>query len=348
MPTGDNSWNVISKRKTTYPVSPEFRAYLKHYRRESEIPDIYNDLCHFRESFPCQDPDGNETLWQTVVYPSVEMDQLKQRLTVIYAQLKIGGNLALAEHLHIDRIDFGQFGNSRPFRIRVRNRFNDNYDHYYVKTADASRIYGLELEYILSPNRINYLTQKETLIEEHIAGIPGDAFIRDYFPRPDLNRVRIAKEFVKFNLRCFIRLLGDMRSVNYVIDITPDFEEVQYRVRPIDFDYQSYAGKRNMYLSQFFKDNSPAVKLVTELLNWPTIKQYQNEERTLIASRVRLSERRFGALLKCMAKDELAPEENLILLRDELNQHHETKAFANCRTMGEMVRTQLDVMLAEV
>ena len=36
-----------------------------------------------------------------------------------------------------DRIDFGQFGNSRPFRIRVRNRFNDNYDHYYVKKADA-------------------------------------------------------------------------------------------------------------------------------------------------------------------------------------------------------------------
>ncbi|MCX6867668.1 MAG: hypothetical protein NTV46_15905 [Verrucomicrobia bacterium] len=27
------------------------------------------------------------------------------------------------------------------------------------------------------------------------------------------------------------RNLGDMRSVNYVMDITPDFEEVQYRVR---------------------------------------------------------------------------------------------------------------------
>ena len=196
MSTIDNSWNIISKRKTTYPVSDNFRTYLRTYSRESDIPDIYGDLCHFRESFPCLDPDGNETLWQTVVYPSVEMDHLKQRLTAIYAQLKIGGNLALADHLRIDRIDFGQFGNSRPFRIRVRNRFNDNYDHYYVKTADASRIYGLELEYILSPNRINYLTTKDTLIEEHIAGIPGDAFIRDYFPRPDLNRVRIAKAAV--------------------------------------------------------------------------------------------------------------------------------------------------------
>lgn len=221
-------------------------------------------------------------------------------------------------------------------------------DHYYIKKADASRIYGLELEYILSPNRINFLTQEDTLVEEHIAGIPGDIFMRDYFPRPDLNRVRIAKEFVKFNMRCFIRLLGDMRAVNYVVDITPDFEEVQYRVRPIDFDYQSYAGRRNMYLSQFFRDNEPAVKLVTELLNWQTIKQYQKEERTLIASRLRLGRQRFEALLRCMERDELAPRENLLKLREELNQHHETSAFSHCETMGQMVDTQLRVMLEEV
>lgn len=348
MAQDNNSWNVISRRKTTYPISPAFRTYLETYGRESDIPNIYRDLCHFRESFPCLDPKGNETLWQTVVYPSVEMEQLKERLTEIYAQLKIGGNMAFTEHLRIDRIDFGQFGNSRPFRIRVRNRFNDNYDHYYVKIADASRIYGLELEYILSPNRINFLTQEDTLIEEHIAGIPGDVFIRDWFPRPDLNRVRVAKEFVKFNLRCFIRLLGDMRAVNYVVDITPDFEEVQYRVRPIDFDYQSYAGSRNMYLSQFFEDNAPVVKLVTQLLNWPTIKQYQNEERTLIASRLRLGKRRFEALLLCMMADELAPHENLVNLRTELNRHHQTTAFSSCRSMGDVVRTQLEVMLREV
>ncbi len=345
MTTLGNSWNVISKRKTTYDISPSFREYLKKYRRESDIPNIYRDLCHFRESFPCLDPQGNETLWQTVVYPSVEMDHLKKRLTAIYAQLKIGGNVALTEHLNIDRIDFGQFGNSRPFRVRVRNRFNDNYDHYYVKVADASRVYGLELEYILSPNRINFLTYDNTLIEEHIAGIPGDVFIRDYLEREDLNRVRVAKEFVKFNLRCFIRLLGDMRTVNYVVDITPDFEEVQYRVRPIDFDYQSYAGTRNMYLSQFFEDNQPVVKLVSELLNFPTIQQYQNEERSLISTRVRLGKKRFNDLLAIMAEDPLAPDDHLSNLIEELNCHHETDAFSRCQSMGDMVRTQLEVML---
>jgi hypothetical protein len=43
----------------------------------------------------------------------------------------------------------------KPFRVKIRNILNDNYTHFYVK-ADASRIYGLELEHILSPDKINF------------------------------------------------------------------------------------------------------------------------------------------------------------------------------------------------
>ena len=39
----------------------------------------------------------------------------------------------------------------------------------------------------------------------------------DYFTNNEVNLTRIAKEFIKFNERCFIQLLGDMRSYNYVI-----------------------------------------------------------------------------------------------------------------------------------
>jgi hypothetical protein len=67
------------------------------------------------------------------------------------------------------RIDYCTFGNSNPFRIRIVNRFNDNYDHYYVKTEDASRIYGLELEHILSPNRITFFTgNSQTELLHHL------------------------------------------------------------------------------------------------------------------------------------------------------------------------------------
>ena len=336
---------IISHKKILYPVSPGLWSYLEKWGRTTAIPEIYQELGHFSEAYPHIDPQGAETLWQTVMYSPEEFAELKPKLTAIYAMLKVGGDLSLAEHLDVDRVDFGQFGNSKPFRVRIVNRYNDNFDHYYVKVADASRIYGLELEHILSPNRINYMVYQGTLIEEHIAGIPGDVFMSDHVDRGDINKVRVAKEFVKFNERCFMRLLGDMRSVNYVIDITPDFEEVQYRVRPIDFDQQSYEGRRNIYLAQFFKDNLPVVELVTSHLNLATIRQYQNEERNLMASRKRLAERRLNELLAVMCRETLAPPEKVAQLAQELAEHHAEPAFEQSRTMGELVLKNLEASL---
>ena len=336
---------MIAYKKTPYPVAGSLLQYLGAWHRHSSIPVIYEDLLRYSGSIPHEDSRGNETLWQTVMYSPQEWQELRPKLAQIYAQLKVGGDMSFSKHLDVDRIDFGEFGNSKPFRVRIVNRFNDNFDHYYVKRADASRIYGLELEHILSPNRINFLINEGTLIEEHIAGVPGDVFLRDYLQRPDLNKVRIAKEFVKFNERCYLRLLGDMRSVNYVIDITPDFEEVQYRVRPIDFDQQSYEGRRKVYLAQFFRDNYPVVKLVTELLNLDTIRQYQKEERTLIARRRRASSGRLSVLLRLMCAEELAPVHHIERLRDELGEYNKTKAYDACRTMGELVKTHIEVSL---
>jgi hypothetical protein len=72
------------------------------------------------------------------------------------------------------------------------------------------------LEHILSPDKINFLYE-ETLIEEHIMGIPGMFFIKTLLDDcSDTEKSQIAKEF-KFNERCMIRLLGDMRAYNYVI-----------------------------------------------------------------------------------------------------------------------------------
>ena len=100
------------------------------------------------------------------------------------------------------------------------------------------------------------------------------------------NKIRFAKEFVKFNERCFVRLLGDMRSYNFVVDITPDIEDFQYRIRAIDFDQQSYEGRKNLYLPQYFKENNILVNLALQCLNKDSIEQYQSEERTMMAFRV--------------------------------------------------------------
>jgi hypothetical protein len=259
----------------------------------------------------------------------------------MYAILKTEGDLTFTSHLDVARIDYCSFGNSNPFRIRIVNKYNDNYDHYYIKIADASRIYGLELEHILSPNRITYLTNQNTLIEEHIPGIPGDVFITNHLNDPHTNKIRLAKEFVKFNERCFVRLLGDMRSYNFVVDITPDIEDYQYRIRAIDFDQQSYEGRKNLYFPQFFKENNAYVDLCSKLLNKESIHQYQTEERTMMAFRVASSRFRLMELLNIMAKDQISVPAKLHQLRAELGDYFHNHQFYKCSSMGQLVKRQL-------
>jgi hypothetical protein len=177
---------------------------------------------------------------------------------------------------------------------------------------------------------------QDTLIEEHIIGVPGDDFIRDYLNREELNEVRLAKEFIKFNERCFVRLLGDMRAYNYVVEMTPDLEHTQYRVRAIDFDQQSYEGRRSFYLPQFFKNNLPVVNLCTRLINRDTSLQYQREERTLIQRRFNFSQTRIKRLRACMCEDRISSDEKVRRLREELARMHEDQRFESCRTMGEI------------
>ncbi|OQP65164.1 hypothetical protein A3860_15950 [Niastella vici] len=337
----NNEPNKPSRKKPMFPVHDRLRAYLKNHGREVKLPVLYNDLLRITYSLPLKDKKGNDTYWETVVYDMRDWEFIRDGLVQMYAILKTEGDLTFTSHLDVARIDYCSFGNSNPFRIRIVNKYNDNYDHYYIKIADASRIYGLELEHILSPNRITYLTNQNTLVEEHIPGIPGDVFIANHLNDPHTNKIRLAKEFVKFNERCFVRLLGDMRSYNFVVDITPDIEDYQYRIRAIDFDQQSYEGRKNLYMPQFFKENNELVNLCAKLLNKESIHQYQTEERTMMAFRVASSRFRLMELLNIMAKDHISVPDKLHQLRAELGDYFHNPQFYKCSSMGQLVKRQL-------
>jgi len=332
---------VTILKKPIYPINPRLREYLARFGRELRLPIAYEDLRHFRESMPLYDKREKDTLWQTVLYYSFEMGRIHEGLKEIYAILKCGGDRSAMEHLYVDRIDFCGFGNSEPFRIRIVNSINDNQDYYYVKKADASRIYGLELEHLLTPHRMHYMTSGNTLIEEHVPGVPGDVFIKEWLHNPQVKIIRLAKELVKFNERCFTRLLGDMRSCNFVMDITPDVEEVQVRIRPMDFDQQSYEGRKNFYLPQYFKENSELVLYCTQHLNTKTALQYQREEQALIVRRINSISDRLREMLEVMSEDEISVEEKITQLRSELAEHHQDGNFENLFTMGSLVRHSL-------
>jgi len=307
--------NKPSKKKKIFPPSDTLDGYLSIYGRKDTLPIQYEDMLRYMASTPLTDSSGHDTLWETVYFDQSESNDINQSLCEIYALLKTEGNTEVIEHLTIARIDFCTFGNTKPFRIRIINRLNDNYDHFYIKQIDSSRIYGLELEGILSPNRVSYLTYEKTLIEEHVAGVPGDDFMNNYLDVPKFDQIRIAKEFIKFNERCFVRLLGDMRAYNYIVDITPDVEGNQYRFRAIDFDQQSYEGWKSFYLPQYFKENNPIIYLGINHLKTEAVRQYQLEERSLIAR------------------------------RGDLADHHNNDIFYSCTSMGEIVLANLKLVL---
>ncbi|MFD0991218.1 hypothetical protein ACFQ1R_14015 [Mariniflexile jejuense] len=335
----------ISKRKPSYSITDKLSDYLSRYNRNIKLPIFYDDLLRFQGSIVVYDKDENDTLWIRVYYNEFERAEIELSLKKVYTILHSDGNENTLPFLSVDAIDYCTFGNSKPFRIKVRNILNDNFTYFYIKTADASRIYGLELEHMLSPYNLNFLVYKDTLIEEHISGIPGDEFIKKFLPKCDkLEKSQIAKEFVKFNERCMIRLLGDMRSYNYVIVPTHDFDQVVYKIRAIDFDQQSYEGKFNIYRPQFFKENLKMVELVSETFQKLSIDQYKIEERSILVKRLKSYHDRIDKLLESMSEDNISNDEYVDLLKHTIYNYTKDKKFKRCKNMGEILKNALNFL----
>jgi len=333
---------LMSKKKPTFPVNELLDSYLKKYNRNVKIAVLYEDLLRFQGSVVLYDKNDVDTLWIRTFYSDFDRQEIDASLKKIYTILHSDGNDETIPFLNVDGIDYCTFGNSKPFRIKIRNIINDNYTYFYVKKADASRIYGLELEHILSPHNMNFLVHKDTLIEEHISGIPGDDFIKDFLPKcTESEKSQIAKEFVKFKERCLVRLLGDMRSYNYVIIPTHDFDQIIYKIRAIDFDQQSFEGNLKVYDLQFLKENFKIVDMVNRKLDNNSIMQYKLEERSFMAKRMITSPRRASRLIKCMKNDTLSFPDNVQLLKKHLIKYVGDVKFKECTNMGEILETIL-------
>lgn len=329
---------IMIFKKPSYPINDSLLDYLERFDRISNVPISYDDFLRFSGSINVYDKNDQDTLWVRVYYNEFEREELDLTLKKIYSLLHSDGNLGITKFLNVDSIDYCTFGNSRPFRVKVRNILNDNYTHFYIKKADASRIYGLELEHIVSPDKINFLVYKDTLVEEHIMGIPGDAFIKTILHKcTEIEKAQIAKEFVKFNERCMIRLLGDMRSYNYVIVATHDFDQIFYKIRAIDFDQQCYEGNFKVYRPQFFKENYPMVKLVKDKLQESSIEQYKYEERAAMAKRFLSAKNRVKTLLHVMGSDDIAPQEHIDQLKLELYRYTHDLNFKRANSMGNIM-----------
>jgi hypothetical protein len=337
---------LISRKKPAYPITDALSSYLSKQGRNIKIPVFYDDLLRFQGAVEIFDTNDNDTLWISCYYAEHESEEIKLSLKQIYSILHADGSDSIIPYLNIDSIDFCTFGNTKPFRIKVRNILNDNYIFLYIKKADASLIYGLELEDILSPNHINFLVYKDTLIEEHISGIPGDTYITEHLHTiSEQDKRALAKEFVKFNERCFVRLLADMRSYNYVVVITHDFDRKQYRIRAVDFDQQSYEGNPKVYKPQFLKENNPLVEMRLEVLAKKSIEQYKKEERSLLAKRATSEHKRLRHLIQCMRKDTISSPEKTKQLKTGLFKLTGDVRFKRAKNMGGLLKAALEFVI---
>lgn len=336
-------FNDIEYKKPIYKIKAPLREHLRQYSRLIKLPISYDDLLRFQDLIPLTDKNGDETLWFAALYNQSENEFFHNELIKIYQMLVADGDEI--PYLRIESIDFCSFGNSKPFRIKVINEINDNHDYFYVKKADASRIYGLELEEIFSPDKVTYFVDDMTLVEDHIVGIPCDEFIKKYKGVQIENRLRFAKEFVKFNERCFVRLIGDMRGYNFVVESTQDFDNIQYRLRPMDFDQQSYEGRKNIYLPQYFKDNKELVDLAQELMSNEVAEQYMKQERVAMKKRFLAAKQRTKSLLRRMNKDVISSKENIENLTKELAKYHLNDNFLSLKNMGDILTLHIELKL---
>ena len=121
---------LLFYKKPAYEVSSGFRHYLNRYNRLIEIPIFYEDLLRFETAVSVYDAKERDTLWVRVVYPELEREEIDKSLKQIYSNLHSDGNEEIIKYLSVDAVDFCTFGNSKPFRVKVRNILNDNYTYF--------------------------------------------------------------------------------------------------------------------------------------------------------------------------------------------------------------------------
>ncbi len=130
-----------------------------------------------------------------------------------------------------------------------------------------------------------------------------------------------------------------------MVVLTHDFDRIQYRLRAIDFDQQSFEGNSKIYKPQFLKENNILVKMSLELLQKGSIEQYENEERSLLAKRAISSSYRLNHLLKCMQQDSISTPYKIKQLKGELFELTKDVNFKKSKNMGDILKSALEFII---
>jgi hypothetical protein len=132
------------------------------------------------------------------------------------------------------------------------------------------------------------------------------------------------------------------------MQITPDFDDFQFRLRAIDFDQQFYEGNVKVYMPQFFKENRPYVELAMEYLTDKTVLQYQQEEQSSIMYQARSERYRLKELRDVSIKDNISTVDNIHQLREGLFKHYADPHYHKCETMTDIIELNIKNVIRQV
>lgn len=93
----------------------------------------YDDLLRFQGCITVYDKNEEDTLWVRCYYSDSERDIIDAALKKVYDILHSDGSDDLLDYLSVDAVDYCTFGNTKPFRIKIRNILNDGFTYFYVK-----------------------------------------------------------------------------------------------------------------------------------------------------------------------------------------------------------------------
>lgn len=74
-------------------------------------------------------------------------------------------------------------------------------------------------------------------------------------------------------------------------------------------------------------------------------RQYQSEERSLIARIIKTSRYRVNQLIDVMKPDQLSTSEKIMTLKLELAKHYSTPSFEDCNNMGDLMEKNLNLLI---
>lgn len=324
-------------RKDKVSVGDALGEYLQRHGCSSGCALRYAHLLDYSHTDSLCDAAGKHTHWERVTYHPRTEASLHRELINAYCSLAPLSDSFDRPSLHVSAIDFCEYANSMPFRITLSDgkAFSDL---IYVKEADASRIYGLELERLLSDAGLSFVWQADTLVERQISGRFGDEYLLDADHFNVGQKRSAALAFVAFNAACFARLLGDMRSYNFVYNEAPSGS---IRFRAIDFDQQCHEGFLQLYFPHFYAENRLLVDWVANLLSPEETEQEEQQMIEAMRSSAERHRRRLADLLQILSGETLSERYKLLQLRNALAQYHGDRSFEQCHSMGELLSRQL-------